>query len=226
MEAGPAELESLRTGSTGRALEYRCYPPGERVTVMFQRSTKEGLRTMETIKVCGNRYGRALENFDFELDEDATEYRDTILECGAIFTAYYGAELIVWQLDKMVWSDEDAIADRVNLEAFAELPGAYLVTPDGPVTVTAGSVAHGKACELWEKILNESFILDEGRYYELLTERREQLAEEYVTDPTRLFGTEAGGILMTVLDLDQRLEVMVDLLEDEELNLIERVKGL
>lgn len=170
-----------------------------------------------------DRWG-STETIHFELEDEST--RDTILECEHIFTAYYGAELIVWQLDKMVWEMEDAIADRVNLEVFAGIPGAYLVAPDGPVTVTAGSVAHGKACELWEKLLNGSFILDEGRYYELLTERREQLAEEYVTDPTWLFGTEAGGILMNVLDLDQRLEVMLDLMEDEELDLIERVKGL
>ena len=179
---------------------------------------------METIEVYKNIYD--LGKLDFELDEDAAEYRDAILNCETAFSVYYGAELIVWRLDKMVWEMEDAVADQVNMEVFADIPGAYLVTPDGPVIVTAGSVAHGKACKLWERILNEGFILDELRYYELLTERREQLAAEYVTDPTRLFGTEAGDILMNVLDLDQRLEVMVDLMEDEELNLIERVKGL
>ena len=179
---------------------------------------------METIEVYENIY--ELGKLDFELGDDALEYRDAILNCEKAFTVYYGAELVAWQTDYMFWEMEDAVADQANLEVFAELPGARLVTPDGPVIVTAGSVAHGMACELWEKILNESFILDEIRYFELLQERREQLAKNYVTEPTYIFGPEVADILMTVVDLDQRLEVMVDLMTDEEMDVSERVRSL
>ena len=179
---------------------------------------------METIEVFTWR--DTAEKLDFELDDEALEYRDTILECEKTFSVYYGTELVVWQPDYMICEMEDAVADQANMEVFADIPGARNIAEGGKVIVTAGSVAHGKACELWETILNESFILDEGRYFELLQERREQLAKNFVTEPTYIFGPEVADILMTVVDLDQRLEVMVDLMTDEEMDVSERVKGL
>ena len=79
---------------------------------------------MEVYKVM-DRWGTS-ETIRFDLSDDALEYRDTILNCEKVFTIYYGAELVVWQLDSMVWEMEDAVADQANLEVFAELPDTKL----------------------------------------------------------------------------------------------------
>ena len=168
-----------------------------------------------------DRWGNT-ETIHFELEDEST--RETIENCGYIFGRWWNDEIIAYSCDSMVWSNEERATDLANLETFGDIEGARII--EGKVVVTAGSLAHAKACELWGIIDYFGFILNDTLYYEKLRELNECDAAAYVDDPKRVFGSAIGDELLKIEDLEVREAVMGELLNNEELTVAEAVESL
>lgn len=166
-----------------------------------------------------DRYG-SIETLHFELEDEST--RETIGDCGHIFGRWWDDEIIAYSCDPMVWTNEECAVDLANLEIFGGLEGARM--SEGKVLVTAGSLAHAKACELWGIIDYFGFILNDTLYYEKLRELNNRDAAAYVDDPKRVFGEAIGDELLKIEDLEVREAVMGELLNNNELTVAEAVE--
>ena len=168
-----------------------------------------------------DRWGNT-ETIHFELEDEST--RETIENCGYIFGRWWNDEIIAYSCDSMVWSNEERATDLANLETFGDIEGARII--EGKVVVTAGSLAHAKACELWDSMDHFGFVLDETLYYEKLRELNECDAAAYVDAPKFIFGPTIGDELLKIEDLEVREAVMGELLNNEELTVAEAVESL
>ena len=166
-----------------------------------------------------DRYG-SIETLHFELEDEST--RETIEDCGHIFGRWWDDEIIAYSCDSMVWTNEECAVDLANLETFGDIEGARI--SGGKAIVTAGSLAHAKACELWDSMDHFGFILDETLYYEKLRELNEKDAAAYVDTPKHIFGSAIGDELLKIEDLEVREAVMGELLNNEELTVAEAVE--
>ena len=166
-----------------------------------------------------DRWGNT-ETIHFDLEDEST--RETIENCGHIFGRWWDDEIIAYSCDSMVWTNEERATDLANLETFGNIEGAR--TSGGKVLVTAGSLAHAKACELWDSMDHFGFVLDETLYYEKLRELNERDAAAYVDAPKHIFGSAIGDELLKIKDLEVREAVMGELLNNEELTVAEAVE--
>ena len=168
-----------------------------------------------------DRWGN-IETIHFELEDEST--RETIENCGYIFGRWWNDEIVAYSCDSMVWTNEERATDLANLETFGNIEGARV--SGGKVLVTAGSLAHAKACELWGSMDHFGFVLDETLYYEKLQELNERDAAAYVDAPKFIFGEAIGEKLLKIEDLEVREAVMGELLNNEELTVAEAVESL
>ena len=157
-----------------------------------------------------------------DLEDEST--RETIENCGHIFGRWWDDEIIAYSCDSMVWTNEERATDLANLETFGNIEGARM--SEGKALVTAGSLAHAKACELWDSMDHFGFILDETLYHEKLRELNERDAAAYVDAPRYIFGSAIGDELLKIESLEAREAVMGELLNNEELTVAEAVAGL
>ena len=166
-----------------------------------------------------DRWGNT-ETIHFDLEDESA--RETIENCGYVFERWWNDEIIAYSCDSMVWTNEERAADLANLETFGGLEGARI--SGGKAIVTAGSLAHAKACELWDSMDHFGFILDETLYNEKLQELNERDAAAYVDAPKFIFGPTIGDKLLKIEDLEVREAVMGELLNNDELTVAEAVE--
>ena len=166
-----------------------------------------------------DRWGN-IETIHFELEDEST--RETIENCGYIFGRWWNDEIIAYSCDSMVWTNEGRATDLANLETFGNIEGARI--NEGKALVTAGSLAHAKACELWDSMDHFGFVLDETLHYEKLRELNERDAAAYVDSPKLIFGSAIGDELLKIEDFEVREAVMGELLNNEELTVAEAVE--
>lgn len=163
-----------------------------------------------------DRWGNT-ETIHFDLEDEST--RETIENCGHIFGRWWDDEIIAYSCDSMVWTNEERATDLANLETFGNIEGARM--SEGKALVTAGSLAHAKACELWDGMDHFGFILDETLYYEKLRELNDRDAAAYVDAPRYIFGSAIGDELLKIESLEAREAVMGELINNEELTVAE-----
>ena len=168
-----------------------------------------------------DRWGNT-ETIHFDLEDEST--RETIENCGHIFGRWWDDEIIAYSCDSMVWTNEERATDLANLETFGNIEGARI--SEGKALVTAGSLAHAKACELWDSMDHFGFVLDDALYYEKLRELNDRDAAAYVDAPRYIFGSAIGDELLKIESLEAREAVMGELLNNEELTVAEAVAGL
>ena len=168
-----------------------------------------------------DRWGN-IETIHFDLEDEST--RGTIENCGHIFRRWWDDEIIAYSCDSMVWTNEERATDLANLETFGNIEGARM--SEGKALVTAGSLAHAKACELWDSMDHFGFVLDETLYYEKLRELNDRDAAAYVDAPRYIFGSAIGDELLKIEDLEVREAVMGELLNNEELTVAEAAEGV
>ena len=168
-----------------------------------------------------DRWGNT-ETIHFDLEDEST--RETIENCGHIFGRWWDDEIIAYSCDSMVWTNEERATDLANLETFGNIEGARI--SEGKVLVTAGSLAHARACELWDSMDHFGFVLDDALYYEKLRELNERDAAAYVDAPKYIFGSAIGDELLKIEDLEVREAVMGELLNNEELTVAEAAEGV
>ena len=168
-----------------------------------------------------DRWGNT-ETIHFDLEDEST--RETVENCGHIFGRWWDDEIIAYSCDSMVWTNEERATDLANLETFGDIEGARM--SEGKVFVTAGSLAHARACELWDSMDHFGFVLDDALYYEKLRELNDRDAAAYVDAPNYIFGSAIGDELLKIEDLEAREAVMGELLNNEELTVAEAVESL
>ena len=166
-----------------------------------------------------DRWGNT-ETIHFDLEDEST--RGTIENCGHIFGRWWDDEIIAYSCDSMVCTNEERATDLANLETFGNIEGARI--SEGKVLVTAGSLAHARACELWDSMDHFGFVLDDALYYEKLRELNDRDAAAYVDAPKHIFGEAIGDELLKIADLEVREAVMGELLNNEELTVVEAVE--
>ena len=166
-----------------------------------------------------DRWG-SIETIHFDLEDESA--RETIENCVYVFGRWWNDEIIAYSCDSMVWTNEECATDLANLETFGGIEGARI--SGGKAIVTAGSLAHAKACELWDSMDHFGFILDETLYNEKLQELNERDAAAYVDAPKFIFGPTIGDKLLKIEDLEVREAVMGELLNNDELTVAEAVE--